>query len=59
MVKTLGWYVVIYLQAAYIGLVVLLHLEWQYLYISVPGVGVFVGPLEKDLVEKILPKLLG
>ena len=35
----------------------LLQLEWQYLQMTVPGVGTLMGPIEEDLRDKCFPVL--
>ena len=44
-------------QWSYAGLGMSLQIEWQYLQITVPGVGTLMGPIEEDLREKFFPAL--
>ena len=46
-------------QSAYAGLGMLLQIEWQYLKMTVPGVGTLMGPIEEALKEKFFPALFG
>ena len=46
-------------QLAYAGLRMLLQSEWQYLQMTVPGVGILMGPIEEALREKFFPALFG
>ena len=46
-------------QSAYAGLVMSLQSDWQYLQMTVPGVGTLMGPIEEALREKFPPSLFG
>ena len=46
-------------QPAYAGMVMLLHLEWQYLQSNVPEVGTLMGAIEDSLSETFFPALFG
>ena len=48
-----------YPQLSYAGLVMLLHLEWQYLQRAVPGVSSMMGPIGDFLIEAFFPALFG
>ena len=44
-------------QSDYSGLGMSLHLEWQYLQRTVPGVGTLMGPIDDALRKKFFPAL--
>ena len=44
-------------QLAYASLGILLKLDWQYLYRTVPGVGTLISPIEEALREKFSPEI--
>ena len=44
-----------YPQSAYVVLGMLLHIEWQYLQRTVPGVGTLMSPIGDSLIEAPLP----
>ena len=46
-------------QSVYYGLGMSLQLEWQYLQMTVPGVGTLMVPIEEALKEKFFPALFG
>ena len=46
-----------YPQSAYAGLGMSLHLEWQYLKRTDPGLGTIMGTTEEALREKLFPSL--
>ena len=45
-IDTLGRFAFSYLQASYSGVAVSLQAEWQYLVLTAPGVGEYMGPVE-------------
>ena len=48
-----------YLQSAYDGLGMSLHIKWQYLQRTVPEVGTLVGTIEDALREAFFPERFG
>ena len=46
-------------QSAYASLQMPLQSEWQYLQMTVPGVGTLMGPIEDALREKFFPSIFG
>ena len=58
-IDTLGRFAFSYPQAVYAGVAMSLKAEWQYLVLTVPGVGEYMGPVEYALANKFLTKILG
>ena len=48
-----------YPQSAYSGLGMSLHIKWQYLQTTVPGVVSLMGPIEDSLREAFFPETFG
>ena len=58
-INTLKRFSVRYLHTAYYRLAMSLQAEWQSLMQSVTRVGEYMVPVEEDLANKFLPKLMG